>query len=72
MAGFDLPEKSIVSMIASAIDIIVQIKRCADGSRKISEISLLEKADNNNYNIVPVFFYNEQNNCFVKRENKLC
>lgn len=72
MAGFDLPEKSIVSMIVSAIDIIVQIKRCTNGSRKISEISLLEKAENNNYKLVPVFVYDEQNNCFVKSENKLC
>jgi len=72
MAGFDLPEKSIVSMIVSAIDIIVQIKRCADGSRKISEISLLEKAENNNYKLVPIFIYDDKNNCFVKSENKLC
>ncbi|MFA6914728.1 MAG: CpaF family protein, partial [Endomicrobiia bacterium] len=40
MAGVELPEKSIVSMIYSAINIIVQIKRFPDGSRKISEISL--------------------------------
>lgn len=43
MAGFELPEKSIVSMIVSAIDIIVQISRFPDGSRKVTEISLLEK-----------------------------
>ena len=73
MAGFDLPEKSIVSMIVSAIDIIVQVKRCSDGSRKISEISFLEKVDNNNYKLVPVFAYNEQEKCFVKSVNsKLC
>ncbi|MCR4663348.1 MAG: CpaF family protein [Endomicrobiaceae bacterium] len=66
MAGFDLPEKSIVSMIVSAIDIIVQIKRCSDGSRKISEISLLEKAENDDYKLVPVFVYNEQKNIFIK------
>ena len=73
MAGFDLPEKSILSMIISAIDIIVQVKRCSDGSRKISEISFLEKVDNNNYKLVPVFAYNEQEKCFVKSVNsKLC
>lgn len=67
MSGFDLPEKSIVSMIVSAIDIIVQIKRFADGSRKISEISLLQKSENNNYKLVPVFVYDENQNSFVKK-----
>ena len=66
MAGFDLPEQSIVSMIVSAIDIIVQIKRYSDGSRKISEISLLEKSENNNYKLTPVYVYNEQKNSFIK------
>ncbi|MBQ3834810.1 MAG: CpaF family protein [Elusimicrobia bacterium] len=57
MAGFDLPEKSIVSMIVSAIDIIVQISRFPDGSRKVTEISLLEKDDTSadGYKLVPVF-----------------
>lgn len=67
MAGFDLPEKSIVSMIVSAIDIIVQIKRFSDGSRKISEISLLQKSENNSCNLVPIFIYDENQKSFVKR-----
>lgn len=67
MAGFDLPEKSIISMIVSAIDIIVQIKRFSDGSRKISEISLLQKSEKNNYNLVPVFVYDENKKSFVKK-----
>lgn len=66
MAGFDLPEQSIISMIVSAIDIIVQIKRCSDGSRKISEISYLEKDEKKSYKLVPIFIYNEQNNIFIK------
>ena len=67
MSGFDLPEKSIVSMIVSAIDIIIQIKRFSDGSRKISEISLLQKSDNSNYNLVPIFVFDENQKNFVKR-----
>ena len=66
MAGFDLPERSIVSMIISAIDIIVQIKRFADGSRKISEISLLQKSENS-YKLIPVFIYDENQKSFVKK-----
>lgn len=66
MAGFDLPEKSIISMIVSALDIIVQIKRYPDGSRKISEISLLEKTENGEYKLVPVFTYDNHKNIFIK------
>ena len=39
MAGFDLPSKAIREQIASAVDIIVQQTRLADGSRKIVQIS---------------------------------
>ncbi len=39
MAGFDLPSKAIREQIASAVDIIVQQTRLADGSRKIVQIA---------------------------------
>ena len=67
MAGFELPEKSIISMIVSAIDIIVQIKRFPNGSRKISEISFLQKSENSKYNLVPVFVYDQTRKTFVKK-----
>ena len=38
MAGFDLPIRAIREQIASAIDIIVQIDRMRDGSRKVVSI----------------------------------
>lgn len=66
MSGIDLPEKAVISMIVSAIDIIVQIKRYPDGSRKVQEISLINKSADNKYEIVPVFAYNEQKNLFEK------
>ena len=39
MAGFDLPIRAIREQIASAIDIIVQIDRMRDGSRKVVSIN---------------------------------
>ncbi len=39
MAGLRLPEKGMRQQIASAIDIIVQVARLADGTRKIVNIS---------------------------------
>lgn len=38
-AGFDLPAKFIRQLIAEAVDIIVQISRLKDGSRKITHIT---------------------------------
>ena len=70
MSGIDLPEKAVISMIVSAIDIIVQIKRYPDGSRKVREISLIKKSTDNKYELVPVFIYNEQKNLFEKVLNE--
>ena len=38
-AGIDLPEKNIKSQITSAIDLIIQVNRLQDGSRKITSIT---------------------------------
>jgi pilus assembly protein CpaF len=38
MAGIDLPHKAIRQQIASAIDIIVQVDRLRDGTRRISDV----------------------------------
>ena len=63
-AGVELPEKSITSMIASAINIIVQIKRFPDGTRKIYEIVALEKDKTCIYKLIPIFKYDEENKSF--------
>ena len=39
MAGFDLPMRAIREQIASAINLIVQIDRFRDGSRRISHVT---------------------------------
>ncbi len=38
MAGMDLPAKSVRGQIASALDVIIQIRRFADGSRRVVSI----------------------------------
>ena len=38
-SGIDLPEKNIKSQIASAINIIVQVSRLQDGSRKVTSVT---------------------------------
>jgi pilus assembly protein CpaF len=39
MAGLELPVKTVRQQIASAVDIIVQISRFPDGTRKVSYIT---------------------------------
>jgi len=39
MAGFDLPSRAIREQIASALNLIIQIERLRDGSRRISHLT---------------------------------
>jgi pilus assembly protein CpaF len=39
MAGYDLPVKAIRQQVASALDLIMQIERMQDGSRKVTSIT---------------------------------
>jgi len=41
MAGLNLPEKSVREQISSALDIIVQVSRMSDGSRRVTTIAEL-------------------------------
>lgn len=42
MAGIDLPTKSMRAQIASAINVVIQIKRFPDGSRRVVSIQEIE------------------------------
>lgn len=51
-----ISEKALVSQVASAIEIIVQISRYSDGSRKIGAISEVRGVDKDGkYIVVPIF-----------------
>lgn len=45
-AGFELPSKAIRELIGEAVDLIVQIQRMKDGSRKITHIAHVAGYDN--------------------------
>lgn len=52
----DVSERALRSQIASAVEIIVQISRLSDGSRRVIEISELRGFDaNGGYLVVPLF-----------------
>lgn len=55
MSGIDLPVKAIREQIASAINLIVQIQRLPDGSRKIISISEIVGMEMDKITMVEIF-----------------
>ncbi len=56
MRGLDMPLKALRAQVSSAIDIIVQAERFADGSRKISYITeVLDLSPNGEYETADIF-----------------
>jgi pilus assembly protein CpaF len=55
MAGMDLPVRAVQSQIASALDIMIQVQRSADGSRRVVEITELKDFCDGQYVLEPVF-----------------
>lgn len=51
-AGFDLPAKFIRQTITDAVDIVVQIQRLKDGSRKITHITEVIRYDSKNEKVL--------------------
>ena len=57
MAGFDLPLRAIREQIASAINLVVQITRARDGSRKVINISEITKMEGDIITMQDIFVY---------------
>lgn len=55
MAGVDLPSRAIREQIASAIDVLVQQSRMADGTRKITHIMEVTGFDGDKIILQPIF-----------------
>ena len=45
MAGFDLPVRAIRQQVSSALDLIVHLNRFEDGSRRISQITEVQRME---------------------------
>jgi len=53
--GLDLPLMALRAQIASAVDVVVQVKRCTTGRRYVSEIAQVLSLDNNmQYQVKPL------------------
>jgi pilus assembly protein CpaF len=59
MAGVDLPARAIKEQIASAIDVIVQISRLKDGSRKIINITEVQGMEGEAIVLQDVFVFEQ-------------
>lgn len=60
MSEIKIPFEALHDQINSAVDIIVQLTRHADGTRKITEIAALDSHGRDPYRIVSVARFNAQ------------
>ncbi len=57
MAGFDLPVRAIREQMASAIDLIIQIARLRDGSRRITHITEVQGMEGDVITLQDIFMF---------------
>jgi pilus assembly protein CpaF len=57
MAGMDLPLKAIREQIASAFDLVVQLQRLADGTRKVTQISEVQGMEGDTVVMQDIFHF---------------
>jgi pilus assembly protein CpaF len=60
MGGLTLTEKTVRSQIASAIDIVVQVTRMSDGTRKITSISEITGMEENVIAMQEIFSFEKR------------
>ncbi|TMB96625.1 MAG: CpaF family protein [Chloroflexi bacterium] len=59
MAGVDLPQRAIREQISSALDLIVQISRLKDGSRKITNVTEVQGMEGDQVVLQDVFIFEQ-------------
>ncbi len=60
MSGFDLPQRAIREQIASAVNLIVQLNRFPDGSRRVTQVSEVTGMENGIISTQDVFTYEQK------------
>lgn len=58
-SGIELPEKNIKSQIASAVNLIIQISRLQDGSRKITSVTEITGMEGNVISMQEIFAFEQ-------------
>ena len=62
LMGSDMPLRAIRGQIASSIDIIIQLGRLRDHSRRVIEITELTGCDEERYHLNPLYVFEEEQN----------
>jgi len=57
MAGFDLPVRAIREQVASAVDLIVQLTRLRDGSRRVTHITEVDGMEGDRITLQDIFLF---------------
>ncbi|RMH73701.1 MAG: CpaF family protein [Actinomyces sp.] len=57
MAGFDLPVRAIREQMASAVDLIIQIARLRDGSRRVTHITEVQGMEGDVITLQDIFLF---------------
>ncbi len=57
MAGYDLPVRAIRQQVAAALDVVIQIQRFGDGSRRITHISEIQGMEGDIITLQDIFRY---------------
>jgi len=60
MSGMDLPIRAIREQIASAVDLIVQLERMQDGSRRITQVTEIVGLENDVVAMQDLFVFQHQ------------
>ena len=59
MAGFGLPERALREQIASALDVVIQLARLSDGSRKLTELAEITGMEGNMITTQTIFSFDQ-------------
>ena len=57
MSGFDLPIRAIREQMASALDLIVQIARLRDGSRRVTHVTEVQRMEGDVITLQDIFLF---------------
>ena len=60
MAGMDLPERAIREQIAAAINVVIQLVRFPDGTRKVVKVSEITGMEGNTIVMQDIFCFKQE------------
>lgn len=67
MSGLDFPVSAIRRQIASSVDIVIQLSRMRDHSRKVVEIAELDGYDGEEIRMNPLYSFDYETNQFIRK-----